>query len=389
MRRKILAYSYLFQKMYLSKDIFLIPYYISKEKGLKLEYRYNENLGDTNIPQIHRDARIKESCCGNEFLSLLWYVVLHAWTIELLFLNGSSAKHMFAVWLFKMLHPKGKVVVFGDMERPQAEEFAKTGFVFSSGLAGWLKELLTNYFFNHVTYIVANTEAYEIMKELCDRKGWKGLSYFYPCLDDELFNKYGLKRVPFLEKENIIICVGRIGNHQKNTEMLLEALENVDLKDWKIYMIGPVTSSFDLKEGGGFQCVIDDFFERCPQHKNKLIFTGMIYDMKEIFIYYNRAKVLLSTARHEGFANVYSQAAALGCYVISTDVGGADIGSNQWRFGTMLEQESSENLSKVLTTLVEGRLKMDDLWSIPFEEMCYSNRVKEFLFPHLMKLEYE
>lgn len=379
MIHKVLAYSYLFQEMYLSKDIFLIPYYISKEKGLKLEYRYNVNLGDTNIPQEHRGAGIHKSCLGNEFLSLLWYVVLHAWVIDALFLNGSSAKHMLVVWLYKMLHPQGAVVVFGDMERPQAEELNLNGFVYSRGLGGWIKGKLTNYFLNHVIYIVANTEAYKIMKELCDRKGWKGLSHFYPCLDDELFNKYGLTRVPFQEKENIIICVGRIGNHQKNTEMLLHALEQVDLKEWKIYMIGPVTSSFNLKEGGNFQCVIDDFFERCPQHKDKLIFTGMIYDMKEVFIYYNRAKVLLSAARHEGFANVYSQAAALGCYVISTDVGGADVGSNQWQFGMKVEQEDSEGLANILTELVEGHLVMDASKAVPFREMCYSERIKGLL----------
>ena len=379
MKNKVLAYSYLFQEMFLSKDIFLIPYYISKEKGLKLEYRYHVNLGDTNIPHVHREARINKSCLGNEFLSLLWYVVLHAWVIEVLFLNGSSAKHMLTVGLYKMLHPQGKIIVFGDMERPLAEELNQKDFVYSRGLSGWIKGKLTDFFFSHVTYIVANTEAYEIMRELCDRKGWNGLSHFYPCLDDELFHEYGLKRIPFHEKENIMLCVGRIGNHQKNTEMLLHALEQVDLKEWKIYMIGPITSSFDLKEGGDFQRVIDDFFERCPQDKDKLIFTGMIYDMKEIFMYYNRAKVLLSTARHEGFANVYSQAAALGCYVISTDVGGADVGSNQWEFGTKIEQEDSEGLAHVLTDLVEGRLVMDESKSVPLREMCYSERIKELL----------
>lgn len=30
---KVLAYAYQFQEMFLSKDIFLIPYYIAKELG--------------------------------------------------------------------------------------------------------------------------------------------------------------------------------------------------------------------------------------------------------------------------------------------------------------------------------------------------------------------
>ena len=46
------------------------------------------------------------------------------------------------------------------------------------------------------------------------------------------------------EKENIIITVGRIGTHQKNTELFLEALKDVDLGSWKVYILGPVEASF-------------------------------------------------------------------------------------------------------------------------------------------------
>ena len=246
-----------------------------------------------------------------------------------------------------------------------------------------MKDKLTDYFFRHVTYLVANTAAYHLMDDLCQRKHWTGLLHFYPCLDDEKFLSYGLRRKPFVEKENIMVCVGRIGCYQKNTEMLLNALRKVDLKDWKIYMLGPITSSFDLKEGDGFQKVIDQFFEECPQHKDKLIFTGMIYDAKTVFEYYNRAKVLLATARHEGFANVYSQAAALGCYVISTDVGGADVCSNDWKYGIKLKQNDSDGLSDVLDNLVCGKLLIPTEDAMSFEEMSYSYRVNRVLLPKM------
>lgn len=281
------------------------------------------------------------------------------------------------------MNPQGKVVVFGDMEEPQAQELNQNGFHYSGGLAGWIKDKLTDYFFRHVTYLVANTAAYHLMADLCERKHWNGLLHFYPCLDDEKFESYGLKRKPFTEKENIMVCVGRIGCYQKNTEMLLNALRKVDLKDWKIYMLGPITSSFDLKEGDDFQKVIDQFFEECPQYNDKLIFTGMIYDAKTVFEYYNRAKVLLATARHEGFANVYSQAAALGCYVISTDVGGADVCSNGWKYGIKLNQNDSAGLANVLADLVCGKLEVPEEYAISFAEMSYSYRVKRVLLPKM------
>ena len=384
MKQKLLSYSFFFQEMFLSKDIFLIPYYISKELNLPFECRYCENLGETPISEEYRGVKIKSiNSHFGEFISMLCAIVLKVWGISVLFLHGSSAKHMLIVRIYKFLNPKGKVVIFGDMEAPQARELSENGFLYSKGIKGRIKSYLTDFFFNHVTYLVANTEAYLIMKDLCDRKGWRGLLHFYPCLDDELVKEYGIQRKNFDEKENIIICVGRIGNFQKNTEMLLDALKSVDLKDWKVYMIGPITSSFDLKEESNFQNEIDKFYLDYSQYKENLIFTGMIYDQKEMFDYYNRAKVLLSTARHEGFANVYSQAAAFGCYIISTDVGGADVGSNNWTYGTKIEQEDSKGLSKVLNDLVKGDISIAPSKSLLMEEMSYSKRVKDVLIPNL------
>ena len=215
------------------------------------------------------------------------------------------------------------------------------------------------------------------MERLFIRNGWSGLLHFYPLVDDEKFNSFGITRKTFAEKENIMVCVGRIGNYQKNTEMLLEALHKVDLKDWKIYMIGPITNSFNLNDGGDFQKKIDDFFDECPQHRDKLIFTGMIYDQKTLFEYYNRAKILLMTSRHEGFANVYSQAAAMGCFIVSTDVGGADVCSNYWAFGEKLPQENSDALAEVIDKITSGEYLFPVADELAFDDLCYSKNICE------------
>lgn len=380
---KILAYAYQFQEMFLSKDIFLIPYYISKELGGECKYLYTQNLGNTEIPKLHRGVTIEQTKNKNVWKVFLKEILTHAKDIDVLFLTGSSAVHMFATFLYKKMNPQGKVVVFGDMEEPQAKELNQNGFHYSGGLAGWIKEKLTDYFFRHVTYLVANTAAYHLMADLCERKHWNGLLHFYPCLDDEKFESYGLKRKPFAEKENVMVCVGRIGCYQKNTEMLLNALRKTDLKDWKIYMLGPITSSFDLKEGGDFQKVIDQFFEECPWYKERLIFTGMVYDQKTVFEYYNRAKVLLMTSRHESWGNVYSEAAALGCYILSTDVGGATLCSNDWKFGYRLKQENIGDLAKAIEEVVEGKVDMNEEMSISYYDLCYSNLVNKKLLPKM------
>ncbi len=380
---KVLAYANQFQEMFLSKDIFLIPYYISKELGGRCKYLYTHNLGNTEIPDEHRGVVIERTRNSNQWKVLLWEIASHAHDIDVLFLTGSSAVHMLAAFLYQKRNPKGKVVVFGDMEEPQARELSQNGFHYSGGLAGWVKDKLTDYFFRHVTYLVANTDAYHLMDDLCRRKHWDGLLHFYPCLDDEMFESYGMCRRPFAEKENVMVCVGRIGCYQKNTEMLLEALRKVDLKDWKIYMLGPVTSSFDLKEGGGFQKVIDQFFEECPRHKGKLVFTGMVYDQKVVFEHYNRAKVLLMTSRHESWGNAYSEAAALGCYILSTDVGGANLCSNGWRFGCKLEQDDPNGLAQAIDNVVNGNTRMDEKDSVDYHDIIYSRLINGALLPKM------
>lgn len=380
---KVLAYSFQFQEMFLSKDIFLVPYYIAKCLGGTLDYIYCQNLGNTTIPSSYRGVTVKQSSVGSDFRSMLRNIVKDAKNIDVVFMWGSSLKHMMVVRMYKILNPHGKVVIFGDMEFPQAKILNQTDFMCPKGVKGIVKRYFTNFFMNNTTFIVANTEAYKEMAKLCDRHKWTGLLHFYPCLDDEKFNEFGIKRRSWEEKENIMVCVGRIGCYQKNTEMLLDALEKVDLKDWKIYMIGPITSSFDLNESGDFQKNIDGFFNRNPQYKEKLIFTGMIYDQKEVFEYYNRAKILLSTSRHEGFANVYSQAAAMGCYIVSTDVGGADVASNNWQFGTVVKQESSVILAEILSRIINGDSVIDTQYSLDIESISYSTMTNYTLLPKI------
>lgn len=383
-KKRVLGYSFQFQEMFLSKDIFLVPYYIAKCIGGTLDYIYCQNLGNTSIPSSYRNASIRKSTIADDFRTMVKYIVVDAKQIDVLFIWGCSLKHMIIIRMFRLFNPKGKIVVFGDMEPQQARILNQTDFMCPRGVKGIVKRYFADFFMKSVTIIVANTEAYNEMKRLCDRHKWNGLLHFYPCLDDEKFHEFDIKRKSWDEKENIMVCVGRIGCHQKNTEMLLRALEKVDLKDWKIYMIGPVTSSFDLNDSGNFQNTIDEFFSRNPQYRDKLIFTGMIYDQKAVFEYYNRAKVLLSTSRHEGFANVYSQAAAMGCYIVSTDVGGADVASNNWQYGILINQEDVVGLAKNLNDLVNNKIDIDEGKSLSTKSISYSYMIVNTLLPKML-----
>ena len=109
----------------------------------------------------------------------------------------------------------------------------------------------------------------------------------------------------------------------------------------------------------------------------------MIYDQRIVMDYYNRAKVLLMTSRHESWGNVYSEAAALGCYIISTDVGGAKMCSNDWQFGTKVPQEDSEQLAEIIQNYIDSKIVVDLEKRIPFTSIIYNVMLRNVLLPKL------
>lgn len=269
------------------------------------------------------------------------------------------------------------------MEPESAQRLTKRNFVMSDGIQGFIKKTLINWFFKNVIYTIANNQSYRMMKDMFALNGWKNLVHIYPCLDKELFDSFGLKYRTNSQKENIMLYVGRIGNYQKNTDMLLEAFKRVDFKNWKVFLIGPITDSFFLNKKSAYEDVIDAFFDENPNLRGTVVFTGPIYDPKTIFDYYCRSKVFLLTSRHEGWANVQSEAAALGCYTVSTDVGGADIVSNNWQFGTKIEQEDYKGLADTLNKIIHGGIVMDESKQIPMEQLTWDYMISSRMIPLL------
>lgn len=59
-----LAYFHEFQKMYLHKDLFLIPYYIAKAQNMKLEFCYTYNMDNEPIPDEYRGVKMHSGWGG-------------------------------------------------------------------------------------------------------------------------------------------------------------------------------------------------------------------------------------------------------------------------------------------------------------------------------------
>lgn len=156
------------------------------------------------------------------------------------------------------------------------------------------------------------------------------------------------------EKENLIITVGRIGTEQKNNEMLIEALKKVDLQDWKVKLIGPVNESFRY------------YFEKCqedfPQIKSNVDLVGQITDKKLLNQHYRNAKIFVLTSRSESFALVLCEALQFCDYIVSTDVGGAELCSDNGRFGKVIRSEDIDALTEALKNVMNGNILNEDFY---------------------------
>ena len=159
-----MAYLAEFQKMYLSKDVFLIPYYLAREQDVPLKVVYGSNMGDVDLPSSYRGVELvgtkrRHVRKWHEIIDWIRFILPNAKRLNSIFFCGCSAHHMLLTWLLLKLNPNVTIVVFGDMEEPQAQDFLETGLVYGNGISAIIKRMLCQFFFNHVAFTVANERA--------------------------------------------------------------------------------------------------------------------------------------------------------------------------------------------------------------------------------------
>ena len=148
-----------------------------------------------------------------------------------------------------------------------------------------------------------------------------------------------------------MITIGRLGTYQKNTRMILDALEKVNMSLWKCYLIGSIEDSF-LPE-------IEDFYRRNPDKKNNVIFTGPISDKKVLFNFYNKSKLFLLTSNFEGSPLVLPEAKRLKNYIITTKVGAAPDLLEGGKCGDIINFNDSQTLSEKIQAIIDNKTDID------------------------------
>lgn len=296
------------------------PYLEDEVKGLKLEF----------IPKIK---------LGRFSLSALIYLFFNAKKIDVLHLFHHREKTYLNFLVYKWRNPKGIAFLKSDMGLNSIREYE--GFVPKKRPKYALRQWLFERVLPKLNIISIETE--EGYQYICNR---------YPLYSNQMIfmpNGMNIKRMyeltplrTFEEKENIILTVGRIGAPEKNNEMLLSVIEKLDLGDWKVVLIGPVEKRFES--------VIDDFYQRNYHLKDKVVFTGAIYDRKVLFEWYARSKIFCLTSVEESFGFVLIEAMAYGDYVVTTSISSSNEITDFGKCGAIVstERELSDQLALLM-----------------------------------------
>lgn len=145
-------------------------------------------------------------------------------------------------------------------------------------------------------------------------------------------------------------------------------MECIDLGEWTVCLIGPIEKSF--------QPHIDTFFERHPEKKNKIIFTGPVYDKKELWEYYNRAKVFVLTSSWESYGLVLNEAKRFRNYLVSTPVGAfADLADGD-KYGRSIQIDDDSALSGILSDIIQNKIDIDVYQNLDTTYLSWENMLK-------------
>lgn len=348
-----------FGEEHLGKDVFLVPYYLGKRLGYKTTIVYPLTENNKNLPsQIRGVNLIPLKSKGTD--SLLYfkiasfkYLIRNARQIDLLMQIHWGKYIAIMAFIYKFLNHKGKSYIKLDSNNDAL--FRKHSYL--KFVANYV-DIFTCEVMQAYRDILGNRSYSSVLKDK--------LILMPNGVDEEYLQGIGLSERSFEEKENLIITVGRLGCAQKNTNMLLRALKKVDLKGWRVCLIGPVDESFGHE--------INAFYKEYPDKMDTVLFTGSIYNKKELWEYYNRAKVFVLTSRWEGSPIVYPEAMRFRNYLISTPMNALKDLYDNGRLGVSVAQDADCELAEQLNEIISGKRNTNvyndnDVTSLSWERM--------------------
>jgi glycosyltransferase involved in cell wall biosynthesis len=348
------------ENVHLTKDLGQIPYFMYAKHDYNARiatYRNSEEYDAiyTEVKGLKIDFIDKIGTIWFLEKGVLKYIYNKAKNIEVLNLFHFSKWSFVYGILFKLLNPKGFLFLKLDAYNKTFSEGTK--IIHSrKKIKNFFILSLEKYFLKKVDLITIENKEGERLVKLMYPKLISKIMYLPVGVNDIFLKKeFGTNLKTFEEKENIILTTGRIGAEVKNHQMLLKAITNINLQDWKMVFVGPVEEEF--------MNFVDSVFAQNPQLKSKIVFTGEISNRKELYEWYNRSKIFCMTSFNESFSLSVAEALYFGNYIIGTEgvMSMQDVTDNQ-KYGSIIKNDDDKELSVILQKLINNQVPLQKLY---------------------------
>lgn len=309
----------------LTKDVGMIPFILYKHYGYTASVACYQN-GD--YPYLDNEVKglqlkIIKKYTGNEIIDSIIFLLKHAKQIDVLNLYHLSKKSCIFILFYKILNLKGKVYL----------------------------KLDADYRIKDISYKVVKRIFFRILIKVCNfvsiestklQEYLKSYKIFVRYIPNGFYDYDKKSFIDWNCKYKIISTVGRIGTTQKANEVLLEAFKLAyrSIPGWQLMLIGPIEKDFDSYK--------EKFFMNNPELKDKILFTGPIYDKAALTEMYKKTSVFVLTSRWEGFPLVFPEALKNGCYIVSTNLDPAYDITNNETYGKLFNIDDMNALANIL-----------------------------------------
>lgn len=369
-----------FGREHLCKDVFLVPYYLGKQLDADVKIVYPRYLNNLELASEHRGVKLIPLLYRSIFsrfslwrhLNFYFYLLRNARSIDLLVRFHLNIHTELMSVIYKVFNGKGRVYVKLDFNPNVLRSVEGHRELNPTGFPG---KLLAKLFLKSLDFCTCESlGSLELIKKSKFLKLQFGnkLQILPNGFDEEEFGSLGLQEKSFFEKENLIITVARLGAIPKNTEMFLRALSRLNIKNWTVYLIGPIHPDFEE--------TIKLFYEANPDKMDLVKFIGPVMDRQSLFEYYNRAKVFVLTSDWEGYPIVFSEAKRFRNYIVATDLASSkDVVENN-KYGVCVPVKDDNQLAVVLDEIISGKRHVDVYGSFKVNEISWENLIRQLNF---------
>ena len=318
------------ENIHLSKDAGMIPYVLYRDYGYDsylISYKNDDYpYLKTEVPGLKLlfikptnrllKKLVSRSPMLQTVLDTLPLIIKYGRRIDVFELYFFCMQSIIIASIYKLVNRRGCVFLKLDYVPDINEPNKAPREPFTMKIKNYFFRKLLRYIFDIIT--VETWSSYELIKAYHPRLKWVSdrLYYVPNGIDVNRFsslNKF-YNKLCVKEKENMILHIGRVGSHQKATEIVLEAFSRVarDFPNWRLVLVGIMDKKFTDR--------YNEFLSMNEDIRERVSFLGFFEDREGVYEYYCKSKILAFPSRWETFSIVTVEGGYFGDVILGSDI---------------------------------------------------------------------